>query len=521
MSDIKTKKAFMAAGVALLAAALAFQSWILLNAANVFKMTGFFQTMAIQLVGAKVDPRYSGGEILMKVRDRAMDDVGPGAYAYPLAEAFQDGRPLDLTAYTVHEPVDTRVAFMPDDYYWQLDFAMAALGPAVIHAYIDLDGAASGSLESPDGCDNVGFDPAHPWDYCVEIDVSGGKGRLSDAEGRYSKAIAVYVVKERGTVMARLPLSAPGMKRILAGGPSWHYVTVAAWDDYSRGHVLPIAERAGLRQGGGAGSRSAPRIYDCLVPKGENQAELLSGYDDGTGALATLMPVEVSKAAVESSGMGEAELAELQKRVDSDNEAESGKAVARCEETVERLAGKEPGTELAAAYISLGELDKGEACLDELLAKTPDDLAALSYKGLLVGMRAGRAKNVGQAVDLGNKGFEYLDRALAEAMKRGLGPDTCVVYENWINLASGVPEFPFGKSAGGAVLCEDLAAYFAKSAATDPQAAASHARFLLQAGILYDQAKLGAKAETCFMQVSAMPGIPAWVRLELGKRGYL
>lgn len=518
----KKPRLIIIVGTILLVAALGLQLFLTLSATNVFKMTGFFQTMAIQLFGAQPDQRYFGGELRSKFRDRVGDDKGPGSYEYPRAEAFQEAGSLDLAAYAVHEPVTSRVAFMPDGYYWQLDFTMAALGPAVIHAYIDIDGAESGSTESLDGCENLEFDPSHPWDYLAEIDVAKGEGSIQDASGEYSSPISVYVIKERSTVFARLPLSAPGLKRVLDGRPTWHYVTVAAWDDYSRGHVMPIGERSGMRQGGGALSRSSPRVYDYLAPKGLKQEDILSPNAQDPDALAALAAVEIVKGDSGQGGTDEARIAELKKQAKAETEAEAARAETEYRDTKARLeASGEQSIELAVAYFFLGSNDQSESCVDAILAKVPDDIAALSYKGLLVGMKAGQAKNVSEAVDLVNKAFGYLDKSLSEAMAKGLGPDTEIAYRNWINLAFGVPEFPFGKSESGARLCDELSAYYGRQAATAPKAAVSQAEYLMSAGLLYEQAKLPAKAETRFMQAVSIPGLPARLMLELAERGYL
>jgi hypothetical protein len=521
MNETNKAAAMRAAGLALLACALALEAAIALNASNVFKLTSLFQTAAIQLFGAEVDPRYSGGRVIAKFRDAAGDDFGPGGYGYPRAEAFQQGRPLDLVSYAVHQPVTTKAAFMPDGYYWQLDFSLASLGPAVIHAYIDLDGAASGSLESPDGCDNVAFSPEHPWDLFVEIDVASGKGTMSDSGGAFTAPIRVYLLRERNIVLARLPLDRPQTKKVLEAGPGWHYVTVNAFDAYSPGHAMPIAARSGLRQGGGADSRSAPRVFDCLVPKGMNQAAMLGSFDDGAGTLATLEPVDVAACSLSATGMDESRLAELKKQADAEAKAAQADGMAAYRDSIARLAGKgDASLELARAYLGLDDLDSAERCLDALLSADPSDAAALSCKGLLTGMRGGRTTDLGKAVDLVNRGFESLDRAVALAEASEKGTAKTLAYKNWTYLAFGVPDFPFGKSEEGAAYCEKLADYYSRSSISDPELSSEEAQWLLDAGLLYERARMPAKAELFFMRASTTAGLTAGQRYELGARGF-
>jgi hypothetical protein len=245
----------------LLLAGLASASSLLLLAASpmLFMSTDGFAGLLGGIFGASVDERYAGGPVLASFRDPVNDDAGSGGLPYPKAADNADsagsapGRFLDLVGFAVREPVTAPVIFIPERGFWQFDYSLSSLGPAAIHHFIDVDGPG-GRVDSPAG-EVAAFDPAHAWDFMVEVDVARGKAWLSDAAGSYRKEAVIYKMADEERIVVRVPLFDSGIEPILDGRSTWHYVVVGAWDDFAPGRFRPV----------GPGLSPA---YDSLAPKG-------------------------------------------------------------------------------------------------------------------------------------------------------------------------------------------------------------------------------------------------------------
>ncbi len=489
------------------------------NASKIFTMTGFFQTLATQFLGAHVDERYAGGPVAAKFRDMALDDNGGGDFTYPLAEAFQSARVLDLLGFTVHKPNTGSIIFMEERFFWQFDYTFASLGPAVIRHYISIDSSEGSSTESPDGAEGLSFDPGHPWSWMIEIDVEGGKATAVNAAGDIEKNCTVYRVEERNTVLVRLSLDLPGVVKVLDGRSTWHYVVVGGWDDYARGHFIPINEAASLRAGGGAFDRAAPNVYDWLAPKGIKQSDVLASFTGGADVV--LPAVEVKPGAAATAGIDGKKIAELEAAAKTENETLAAQALGEAQRKIDS-ADREyaADNDLADAWLTVGNPGQAEACVDAVLKQTPDDIHALAAKGMLVAMKGGQAKSTAEAVDLVNKAFVYLDQSVKLADAKGPGTEAADAWTAWGSIAISVPEVPFGKSLTGAYYFVKAADYWALSRKTDPEACKREGALLMLAARALEIAQSPSEAEGMRIRASSLPALSAQTRLELAQKGF-
>ncbi len=376
----------------------------------------------------KVDPRYSGGEVLSKFLDPMDDDRGEGGLVYPDLPSFQGAKVLDIVRYTVHRPVlNTAAGDSPD--FWQLDVTFAEtanpLGAPlgfslpVIRIYIDVDGKEGGSTRTaqPDA-ELVAFDPGHPWDYMVHVDGWAGdrKGRVVSFDQLYRRPVEVFFVEAAKTVYIRLGLDDPGIKRILDGRPTYHYVVVSAFDPYSAGGFMPLAASPSPRNGGGARSALTPRIYDWVAPKDADQGKTLSSYDETSGSLATLVPLEAK---------------ENPRSADATKEEDKQMAAQLLPVYREKLAretAKEPRPDFAAEANRLAEqgmggmplveafyqaqmFEKVEEASRRLLEASPSHAEAATYLAMSIAGQSGRQSSPMKAMEFVNRAFAQFDKA--------------------------------------------------------------------------------------------------------------
>jgi hypothetical protein len=261
-----------------------------------------------KIVRIEVDPRFAGGEVQSRFLDPLDDDHGEGGLLYPDLPAFQGRRVLDIVSYSVRRPVlNTAAGDAPD--FWQLDVTFAEIADPrkaplgfslpVIHIYIDLDGKEGGSTQTAQAdAERVAFDPEHPWDYMIHVDGFAGdrKGRIVSFDGAYRRPLEVFFVAKTKTVHLRVGLDDPGIKRILDGRPTYHYVIVGACDPHAAGGFMDGAAGANGRPA------LAPRVFDWVAPAGSDQGRILSAYDPASGSPAILVPLE----AKENSGKADA-----------------------------------------------------------------------------------------------------------------------------------------------------------------------------------------------------------------------
>jgi len=482
----------------------------------------------------EVDPRYSGGEVLAKFQDPMDDDRGEGALVYPDLPSFQGKKVLDIVRYTVHRPVlNTAAGDSPD--FWQLDVAFAesanplnaplGFSLPVIHIYIDVDGKESGSTQTalPDA-ELVAFDSRHPWDYAIHIDGFSGdkKGRIVSADQSYKRPVEVFFLEKSRTIAIRVGLDDPGIKRILDGRPTYHYVIVGAFDPFSPGGFMPVSENAGRRNGGGARSALSPRVYDWMAPEGESQERMLSSYDKATGAYATLVPLEAKEsrgkadASKEEDKKKAAELLKVYKEKLAREKAEAPPLDLAA--AANRLA--EQGTEgmpLVKAYYRAGMYEKAEAASRRILESSPEHAGAATYLAMSIAGQSGQQKSP-------MKSMEFVSRAIAQfdqAFPLCKTPDERLTFflQRGRYFAA-VPESIFHKSA-------EAADDFLKASAIVKQQGAVSGRPNLLADCFIKAAKAYAQsgnpdeAEVYFHRAADFPNLTTEQIVALLERGII
>ena len=376
----------------------------------------------------EVDPRYAGGEVLAKFLDPMDDDHGEGALVYPDLPAFQDKKVLDIVRYTVRRPVLNTAAGDSQD-FWQLDVAFAesanplnaplGFSLPVIHIYIDVDGREGGSTRTaqPDA-ELVAFDPQHPWDYAIHVDGFSGdrKGRIESYDQAYKRSVEVFFLENSKTIAVRIELDDPGIKRILDGRPTFHYVVVGAFDPYTPGGFMPVLESAGRRNGGGARSVLSPRVYDWVAPEGANQERVLSSYDRTSGTLATLIPLEAKENTGEEDSSREV------------NKKKAAELLAAYKEKLARETAATPSTDFAAAanklaaqgveglplveaYYRAQMFEKAEAACLRILESSPNHAGAATFLAMAIAGQSGQQSSPMQSLEFVNRAIAQFDKA--------------------------------------------------------------------------------------------------------------
>jgi tetratricopeptide (TPR) repeat protein len=422
-------------------------------------MDGVEKTLRIE-----VDPRYSGGEVLAKFLDPMDDDCGEGGLVYPDLPALQGKRVLDIVRYTVRRPVlNTAGGDSPD--FWQMDVGFAetvnslnaplGFSLPVIHIYIDVDGTGGGSTQTvhPDA-ELVSFDPAHPWDYLIHVDGFAGdrKGYIVSLDQTYKRPVEVFFVQDAKTIHVRVELDDPGIKRILDGRPTYHYVVVGAFDPLAAGGFMPVLEKAGPRNGGGARSTLTPRIYDWAEPEGANQGDILSSYDQAAGTYATLVPLEAKERTIGEDSSGEegrkkaAELLPTYKEKLSHESAETPQA--DYADAVNRLVSKGVGgMELVEAYYRARMFEKAEEASRRILESSPAHAGAATCLAMAIGAQSGQQKSPMKSMAFVNRAFAQFDTAFALCITPG---ELLTLYLERGRYFAAVPDSIFRKSAAAA-----------------------------------------------------------------------
>ncbi len=415
-------------------------------------------------LGLTVDPRYSGGEILARFLDPMDDDRGEGGLVYPDLPAFQGKKVLDIVRYTVHRPVLSAPGGDAPD-FWQLDVAFAetanpmnaplGFSLPVVHIYIDVDGTEGGGMRTArEDAEMVAFNPNHPWDYMIHIDgfAGDGKGSIVSFDGDYKRPVEIYFVEGSKTLHARVPLDDPGIKGILDGRPTYHYVFAGAFDPFSAGGFMPVTENAGPRNGGGARSPLTPRIYDWVGPEGADQGRILSSYDVETGSLATLVPLEVKEppkggdpSREENAKRAAGLLAEYREKLARESAAAPQTDFAAA---AERLAARgEGGLDLARAYYQAQMFEKAEAESLRILEASPKDAGAATWLAMAIARQSGRQTTPMKSLEFVNRAIAQFDKAFPLCKT----PDELLTFHlERGRYFSAVPESIFRRSAAAA-----------------------------------------------------------------------
>jgi hypothetical protein len=490
------------------------------------------------VVKLETHPGFTGGRVAETLYDPLGDDHGFGGLQYPLHAEFSSGS-LDLVRFVVHEPVYGAQWVVPAE-YWQLDLSFAA-GPETvrnIRIYIDADGDGAGSTRPRDDmAEGVAFDPSHPWDYALA--VHGTEGTIESSDAILRIPLSVSVSNSGKDVSIRVPLSDRRLQGFYGVQKTSLYVCVGAWSPWGHDGFAPVGPRAGSGSGGGAVSALTPKLYDCLVPEGTTQEVELSSWDEDSLDLPVIEPVSVRMRAVSGNGgrrVNEKLVAEMESLAQEEAIADKRALEKKCES--DRIALGTAGVEGAepkelcvygASLFFAGKRDESERMIDRVLAVNGEMPEALAYKGSLVAMH-GRDASPLAAVDIIAGAYRYLDRAV----ESGVTDDEifAVRYARG-NTSLSVPESVFGKSLQGAEDFLAIADKYKKLSSVSPSGSGAYlseiAEAELNAARCYENAGRDADAGFWFTESARCVGlavksgsaIPAWIRLEIARRGFL
>jgi hypothetical protein len=492
---------------------------------QVFIHSTFIEHQLDKLLALEVDPAFSGGREIAHFLDAVDDDFGEGGLTYPRHSAYADkSGVLDLVKYTVHRP-QTSARWSSDEDYLQVSFTFAQNGNEVenvlgfchpiIHLYLDIDGKKSGKTETAlPRCELVCFDPNHPWDFIIEIHGFSSTATIVSADGSFQGKATVFADSLKKTLTVRIPLACPGLKRILDGRNTYHYVLVGACDPLAHGGFMPVKAQAGVKHGGGARSHLSPRVYDYLPPQGETQQKVLSSYDEKTFSYAVIFPLEVTADlfTAEEKHIDPAKITELKKQVKEETDA-------RCNENM-RIIKQARGTQnsedikLAIALFNVERLHDAEKILDRILDADANHTVANAYKGAVTAQKASTTENLGQKIEYVERSFIYLDKgaALARSDDEKIH---CLLCRAEVCLA--IPEDVFAKNKTAE---QDLITLLA---ILENQAQKNHSMiadmYIKLAHCYLHQGKTN-EAEIAFLKAQSQPQLSARAQLELAKLGY-
>jgi len=325
----------------------------------------------------------------------------------------------------------------------------------------------------------------------IHIDGFAGdrKGYIVSFDQAYKRPVEVFFVADTKTMHARVEIDDPGIKRILDGRSTYHYVVVGAFDPLAAQGFMPVLENAGPRNGGGARSTLTPRVYDWVAPEGANQGRILSSYDEASGSYANLIPLEVKE-----SPKGE----DSSRQEDRRNAA---MLLTTYREKLGRESAETPPTDFAAAANRLVEqgaagmelieafyrarmFEKAEEASRRILESSPDHAGAATYLAMAIAGQSGQQKSPIKSMEFVNRAFAQFDKAFPLCKT----PDELLnLYIQRGRYFAAVPESIFRKSAAAA---DD----YLKAAAIVRQRGASSDRPTLLADCYINAARAFAQA---------------------------
>jgi tetratricopeptide (TPR) repeat protein len=469
----------------------------------------------------KVDPDFNGGDILVRFMDKLYDDYGEGELTYPRHQGFKGKGYLDIVRYTVHEPL-SNARWSEDIDFWQLALTFSGVHNAfdsvhdfshpVIHVYIDIDGTAGGSTETTfPRAELVEFDKNHPWDFMVQIDGHHEWGKLISWDNQIEERVRIYSVPENKTIYARILLNNERINKVLDGRTTYHYVLVGAYNEYTSGNFMHVKKKSGTSNGGGSKSKLTPRVFDYIAPKGYDQKEVLSSYDENKYTYAVVYPLEVKR--TDKQHVMDEDLIEKYRKLAE--EEKKNKSEADLIELERIKSSGSSGIELAAAYFRSGMFKEAEEILVKILENNPDNSQALAYNGSVAAMKGGETKSLAKAVEYVNKAFEYFDRAESLAQN---DDDLIVVLLNRGNVAISVPELVFQKSLQGAEDFLNVFEILVSRESADKELLINCCRNAAQA---YERAGKEDEAELFYMKTLGMDDLSYSVMYELIMKGYV
>ncbi|WP_436924818.1 glucodextranase DOMON-like domain-containing protein [Halosimplex amylolyticum] len=213
------------------------------------------------------------GEEIARWSDEIGDDVGPGSYTYPTADAFYDGA-FDLDEFAVYDDGD-RYRFLaqlstPVENPWNLPDGFSH---QFFQVYLRDPEASGGSTTARAGV-NVEF--AEPYHYRVVVNGQHDKRvETPDADEPVTEDVTVSVVPSLNAVTFAAPKDAfDGTIERMDLAP-----LIVPFDGYGEGNVRAVQPEAGEYAVGGGTDGDDPAVMDLITPDGVTQHEALAGED--------------------------------------------------------------------------------------------------------------------------------------------------------------------------------------------------------------------------------------------------
>lgn len=230
---------------------------------------------------------FERGASISRILDPVGDDYGPGTYTYPADPVFKPGS-FDIREFSVSEGpeyVIFKVRLGVIENPWN---SPSGLSLQIIDVYIDLNNMiGAGSMQLLPGR-NAYTRGEDAWEYAISVDGWQQTMYKIDSAGRPVKLaeLEVNVNSTRGEVTIYVPRS------IIRGDPrNWGYLAmVLAYDGQAPLRDWKVRE---VKQAndefyfGGAykslenSPRGNPNIIDLVLPRGENQKNILGVYTKG------------------------------------------------------------------------------------------------------------------------------------------------------------------------------------------------------------------------------------------------
>ena len=410
-----------------------------------------------RVLGIRVDPVYSGGELMTVINDPYDDDKGTGTYTYPDAKEYSPySGHLDLVKYIVRKPVH-KSAWSEFNKFWAMELVFNTLenplnAPAgfsfpLINIFISLEGKNGGTTRSVFSGIQANFDPAHPWHYLVIVNGWEIDGSLYNSKGKYVSKVLIDIIKKDDKIRITIPIeNNPDLENLTDKSISYHYVAVGNFSLTGENHFKPIFQKASIHFGGGnPDPEYGPRIYDYLQPA-ESQYEILSAFDPGKKKFAVLTPVKV----VAGKGL---HIPDNETRITGSNEntyqAEKRKRKLDSLKSLMKMFEEVPDdvdvkTELACLYFDLGEDEKALTMFNQLQEEPDSDrYLVIAYLGALHAKKAASKRSTVEKIVIIKESLAMLDRAVSQVEPDSLSMVHVLMCR--ANVCRSIPNEVFGK----------------------------------------------------------------------------
>lgn len=539
-----------------------------------------------KILQVKVDPAISGGIIISKFYDDTYDDNGDGTYQYPLHENFTESNICDIISYEVYRPVLDNGLEEPLA-YWQVAVSFSKLinpfqneggySNIQIAIYIDIDKTENGSNYTfYENAEYIEFPSDYGWDIMIlanglkkdmaklfysddivkKFKLININNNSKNYEKEYSKDIRAIFVKEQNKIYFQIPLDNKFIQKVLDGRQTFHWVFSGLYDAYASGGWLNVKENPSIRAGGGLKWDSGPRIYDLITPQGFDQKFLLSEANASINGLVVIPPLisgsfngsisylkegkiidkknnnlknrvsdKLSDSKNQSNIDKQQKIKELIKKIEED---EKNQKIAFEKDINEKLNSKDEIERLFALFSS-SRFNEAKILAEKILKENAENPVALAYMGSLIAMEGGKTKNPMQAINLVNKAYEYLDKAVWLMRKIEENNDLKIQFENQQKyfeyyiivlsnraiVSSSVPDQVFNKLDVAIDDFQKISQIYEKLGKTNESALS-----LMQTALLLEKKNKIEFANIIWLTLLKYKDLPPKVELELVKRGF-